>query len=723
VALAPALEGGTVNAVWDRRAICRSLLGGLACTWTALRPAAAQPAAGAGVPPPLTAAELDELPAPTLWEGSMEPSRASLQRPLPGAVSAAAAARLQAADDARRSLRALADALRLAHRQLRTAEAAVDVLAGGAPELQAAAARANKAGAELFAEIWSAMAAAEEALAAADAAERAAIAAHRAALLRLDASLPDSAARVDALRAAGQAHQARRSARRALRAAVAQVEGAIDAALAPARRAGSALLGWSFVQGRLADAASPWGLQAWTAAAQAGVALRRRATAPEVLQALAFLGLAALPPLPAALAAAPWPAVPGEPAGPVSPTIPASPASHDARPDDRLDARRAQLARADAAQTAADRAGDAGAWLAMAMRDADPPAADCGGERCDRFEAEAQAVRREQAAAAEALAQERRAAAEGLQRVRATPADWQSALARARAGDARLQPALAAAASAVSALARERAALDALAEPVLAAEQAAVRSWILAWQAVHGIAPDGDWRGRRAMAAPAPSMQGAPPPILLGEALSQHALHRLAELYTEPQGFGAYTYVIVTNSLDRAQAPVRQRLLRIERVLRDLVAAGSVSAPLRASFNVFVMPTGAQRPDADGLAYDVRLAQQLMVQLPPGWSLPQGLRQARQRGSGPFLLTLPGPLTDAQPGWPVLFADLSDAPPLAVTDVVKAYMDRLLDGFDTGATQWRPGVALQVAMTLVRLSQSTGDVVSAFFPAAVAAPR
>lgn len=713
MALAPALEGGTVNAAWDRRAICRSLLAGLACTWTALRPAGAQPAAGADGPPPLTAAELDQLPGPTLWEGALEPTRAALQRALPGAVSASAAARLQAADGARRSLRALADALRLAHRQLKTAEATVDVLASGPPGLRAVAARADEAGAELFAAPWPAVAAVEDGLAAADAVERAAIAAHRTALLRLDASAPGSPARVSALRTAGEAYQARRSARLAMRAAVAQMHRATDSALAPARRAGQALSGWSALQGRLADE-NRRALQAWTAAAQAGAALRRSAASPDVQQALALLGRAALPSLPAPLATgAPWPAVLA---------VPADTASVDARPDDRLDARRAQWARADLAQTAADRADDAGAWLAMAVRDASRPNADCGGQRCARFEAEAQAVRREQRAAAEALAQARRAAAQGLHRVRAAPADWQSAFARARAGDAPLQSVLAAAASAVEALARERAALDTLAEPVLAAEQASLRSWVLAWQAVHGIAPDGVGPGRSAMAAPAPAA-AAPPASAVGEPLSRHALHRLTELYTEPQGFGAYTYVIVTTRLDRAQAPVRQRLLRIERVLRDLVPASTVAALARAGFNVFVLPTGARAPDTDGLTYDVLLAQQLMVQLPPGWSLPKGLRQAQQRGSGPFLLTLPGPLTDAQPGWPVLFADLSDAPPLAVTDVVKAYMDRLLDGFGAGASQWQPGMPLQVAMTLVRLSQSTGDVVGAFFPAAVATPR
>ncbi len=129
-----------------------------------------------------------------------------------------------------------------------------------------------------------------------------------------------------------------------------------------------------------------------------------------------------------------------------------------------------------------------------------------------------------------------RAAAQGLERLRAAPADWQSALARTRAGDATLQPALAAAAAAVEALARERAALDAPAEPVLAAEQDSVRNWVLAWQAVHGIASDGVWPDRLAMAAP------APPAFAIGAEMSQHALHRLTELYTEPQGFGAYTY-------------------------------------------------------------------------------------------------------------------------------------------------------------------------------------
>ena len=253
-----------------------------------------------------------------------------------------------------------------------------------------------------------------------------------------------------------------------------------------------------------------------------------------------------------------------------------------------------------------------------------------------------------------------------------------------------------------------------------AARQQAARDFAAAWRAQYGQDPD------LRQAAPAPARAAPPAPYPAAAAammpmLRQHALHRMTERNDEPPGFGAYTYVVVGTATGLDSTGVRQRLARLLAALQSLTPAEQIEAELRLGTHVFVVPVQAGSTQQATLAYALRLAQALMSHVPPALLMPGRLQRALLTSNGPFLITLPGRLADAQASWPVLFADLDSVPEAVVADVVRSYMGDLLVGFKPSDAGWRPPALQRVALTLVRLVQGTGEVVMAAFPASMAA--
>ena len=255
-----------------------------------------------------------------------------------------------------------------------------------------------------------------------------------------------------------------------------------------------------------------------------------------------------------------------------------------------------------------------------------------------------------------------------------------------------------------------------LADRRLQAEQ----GFVAAWRAQYGRDPVSPPRAMGA-APPAPAPAYASPPVGMMPPLSQHALHRMLKRNDEPTGFGAYTYVVVGTGAGRDSPGVQQRLARLLAALQGLTPAEQVEAAQRRGTNVFVVPVQAGNGGQDALAYELRLAQALMGHAPPAVRMPGALQRALVTSNGPFLITLPGRLAQAQADWPVLFADLNSVPAAVVADVVRSYMGDLLVGFEPTNAGWKPPALQRVALTLVRLVQGTGDVVMAAFPASVAA--
>ena len=256
---------------------------------------------------------------------------------------------------------------------------------------------------------------------------------------------------------------------------------------------------------------------------------------------------------------------------------------------------------------------------------------------------------------------------------------------------------------------------------IAAARQQAARDFAAAWRAQYGQDPD------LRQAAPAPAHAAPPAPYPAAAAammpmLRQHALHRMTQRNDEPPGFGAYTYVVVGTATGLDSTGVRQRLARLLAALQNLTPAEQIEAEQRLGTHVFVVPVQAGSLQQATLAYALRLAQALMSHVPPALLMPGRLQRALLTSNGPFLITLPGRLADAQASWPVLFADLDSVPEAVVADVVRSYMGDLLVGFKPSDAGWRPPALQRVALTLVRLVQGTGEVVMAAFPASIATP-
>ena len=377
------------------------------------------------------------------------------------------------------------------------------------------------------------------------------------------------------------------------------------------------------------------------------------------------------------------------------------------------------------AALALDQAQDA-TWLrsdaAAFVRQTLAAPGNCRSPACPAWQAEQQALAGELAKLATTVADHSARLAGAQAQTDTLPAGLAEHLAQAKAQREALAGAVALARDpgqpALRALAAEgRQAVANLA----AARQQAQQDFAAAWRAQYGQDPD------LRQAAPAPAYAAAPAPYRAAAAgmmpmLRQHALHRMTQRNDEPTGFGAYTYVLVGTGAGRDSAGVRQRLARLLAALQDLTPAEQIEAGQRLGTNVFVVPVQAGTAQQAGLAYELRLAQALMSHVPPAMLMPGRLQRALLTSNGPFLITLPGRLADAQAGWPVLFADLNSVPEVVVADVVRSYMGDLLVGFGPTDAGWKPPVLQRVALTLVRLVQGSGEVVMAAFPAAMAAP-
>ena len=191
----------------------------------------------------------------------------------------------------------------------------------------------------------------------------------------------------------------------------------------------------------------------------------------------------------------------------------------------------------------------------------------------------------------------------------------------------------------------------------------------------------------------------------------------------EPEGFGAYTYVVVDG--DALLDPeVRDRFATVVRaVMAKASQAASVGAVERKQVNVFCFPssTGASSSVADLVnGYSDELGKALRLRAQTGLLTRPELRALFVRGQGPFLLTLPNRAGESRSNTPVLLADLSTYPADAIRDLVERYMDDLLQDFPQAQASWRPPVAMKVALTLVSWATGPARVVSGLVPTAQA---
>ncbi|MBL8328371.1 MAG: hypothetical protein JNJ71_05935 [Rubrivivax sp.] len=214
---------------------------------------------------------------------------------------------------------------------------------------------------------------------------------------------------------------------------------------------------------------------------------------------------------------------------------------------------------------------------------------------------------------------------------------------------------------------------------------------------------------------------GPPPPVsaVLSE-LRLHAYTWMNGWDEEPRDFRAYTYVLLRGSLDRQLPEVRQRLARLLVELETLPEAATLAGEQRATANLFILPGMGADPPHQG--YDTRLAQALMSRSQGAILLQPAVRGRLLAGPGPFLVTLPVRMSQASGSTPLLLADLSQTPPDAITDLARSYMRGLLDRFPTEQENWRPPTGQVVALWMLRVAASTGQLIETVMPSAAARP-
>lgn len=354
---------------------------------------------------------------------------------------------------------------------------------------------------------------------------------------------------------------------------------------------------------------------------------------------------------------------------------------------------------------------------------ADTPPDDCAPVGCPSFDADRSALARGRAGTRAALTEAQRRQAAAVAALGAALQPLQSAQnAIEAAQQALVAPAEAALADARSASQRAEAALAPLAQVTRQATASAQQAWAEAAARLD----DGARLAGAAPPPPAPAAARPSPPLAMAmpPELRSHAHTTFTTLGGEPQGYGAYTYVLMSSAAALDNRDVKRRLLRVVSTLQQTSAKSAlVSAAQRPRVNLFCIPSAADEDAPAGVMVDRYLGdlgQQALFQTQNALLTHGDLARRLSASPGPFLLTLPKRIHESAPDTPLLLADLSRYEEAAIADLVVAYMDGVLDDFPQRQAQWKPALPLSVGLTLVRWVSAPARIVSSLMPPAAA---
>lgn len=263
--------------------------------------------------------------------------------------------------------------------------------------------------------------------------------------------------------------------------------------------------------------------------------------------------------------------------------------------------------------------------------------------------------------------------------------------------------------------------VESLLPAVKRAQRDAVAEWEKAYAIVHGTPPPAEPRTTPALSPPGMAPPSAPPPA--PPVLRGHAYDFFDAWNTEREGYGAYTYILLRSSEDLRSPAVLSRYEHLLRVVQRQTDARDVPQNAARALNLFCIPVQASRERSKPiLAYSSALGCQIKLRMQVGLFTRPELRTRLTGSPGPFLLTLPSRIDSAHSTSPLLFADLSNYPEAAITDLATAYMGTLLQDFPQRQTLWTPSVPQRVALAMIWFSGELGALLQTLMPAAQATP-
>jgi hypothetical protein len=132
----------------------------------------------------------------------------------------------------------------------------------------------------------------------------------------------------------------------------------------------------------------------------------------------------------------------------------------------------------------------------------------------------------------------------------------------------------------------------------------------------------------------------------------------------------------------------------------------------RENINLFVIPgIVGEHTLADDLSnYDVSLANSLIVQAGMGVLTRKDVFRRFRGSPGPFLLTLPKPIHEANQDTPLLLADLNGYSTVGYLDLVRSYQNHLVRNLPTDQEVWHPPWSTTMALALVKIGQASGQL-------------
>ncbi len=211
--------------------------------------------------------------------------------------------------------------------------------------------------------------------------------------------------------------------------------------------------------------------------------------------------------------------------------------------------------------------------------------------------------------------------------------------------------------------------------------------------------------------------------------------HVYAHVYTlqeEPEGYGAYTYVLFRQNYPGAQRHIEERYKALlEAIYRSTSSTQDFSADIgKEKLNLFCIPYKRYTREKKKVeAYDADLARSYLATASGGAILRRDIIKRLAQSAGPFLLTTRTRLSRGSSEKQLLFVDLSLYPPEAFDSILAVYKNTLVEYPPQGEQVWTPHVlqrivyfGISASNAIPELVDKIDDIVDFFVPSAQAGP-